>query len=59
MEYLYCAGPDDFKTKLDMFLELVPDQPRIDGMSPGVETNSLIHQTKRGHGGGLLLNSGA
>ena len=59
LEYLHCPGPDDFKTKLDNFLEIIPDQPRIDGMSPGVETNSLIHQTKRGQRGGLLLNSGA
>ena len=53
------TGPEDFKTKLDMFLSSVPDQPRIDGLSPGVETNSLLHQTKRGQGGGQLPISGA
>ena len=52
-------GLDEFKVKLDTHLEQVPDQPRIDGLSPGTETNSLLHQTKRGPGGGLLLISGA
>ena len=56
----HCApGPDEFKAELDQYLALVPDQPRIDGLSPGVETNSLLHQTKRGTGGGLLSSIGA
>ena len=48
---LYSPGAEDFKYKLDMHLETVPDQPRIDGMSPGIETNSILHQSKRGPGG--------
>ena len=56
---LYSPGAEDFKYKLDMHLETVPDQPRIDGMSPGVETNSILHQSKRGPGGGLLSTPGA
>ena len=50
---------DDFKMALDLYLETVPDQPRIDGLSPGVDTNSLLHQTKRGHTGGLPSSRGA
>ena len=42
---------DKFKEKLDQYLAKVPDQPRIDGLSPGVETNSILFQTKRGQGG--------
>jgi hypothetical protein len=53
------TGLDEFKEKLDNHLQQVPDQPRIDGMSPGTDTNSLLHQTKRGPGGGQLLISGA
>ena len=56
---LYSPGAEDFKYKLDMHLETVPDQPRIDGMSPGIETNSILHQSKRGPGGGLLSTPGA
>ena len=52
-------GPEDFKSKLDVYLSTVPDRPRVDGLSPGVETNSLLHQTKRGQGGGLLPIFGA
>ena len=52
-------GPEDFKSKLDVYLSTVPDQPRVDGLSPGEETNSLLHQTKRGQGGGLRPISGA
>ena len=52
-------GLDEFKEKLDIHLQKLPDQPRIDGMSPGTDTNSLLHQTKRGPGGGPLLTSGA
>ena len=47
-------GPEDFKSNLDVYLSMVSDQPRVDGLSPGVETNSLLHQTKHGQGGGLL-----
>ena len=50
---------DDFKEKLDKYLETIPDQPRIDGLTPGVETNSILHQTKRGQGGGLPPSFGA
>jgi hypothetical protein len=59
------VGLEDFKMALDKFLETVPDQPKIDGLTPGTQnqsgvySNSLIHQTKRGQGGGLLPNSGA
>ena len=58
-QHLFATGPEDFKMQLDVYLSTVPDQPRIDGLSPGVETNSLLHQTKRGQGGGLLPISGA
>ena len=50
---------DEFKEKLDKYLESIPDQPRIDGLSPGVESNSILHQTKRGQGGGLPPSFGA
>ena len=43
---------DDFKEKLDQYLESISDQPRIDGLSPGVATNSILHQTKQGQGRG-------
>ena len=56
---LHSPGPEDFKVQLDIYLSLVPDQPRIDGLAPGVENNSILHQTKRGQGGGLLPISGA
>ena len=58
-------GLDEFKMALDKFLETVPDQPKIDGLTPGthnssgIYSNSLLHQTSRGQGGGQLLNSGA
>ena len=35
---------DTFKTKLDTFLSLVPDQPTIGGHPRAAETNSLLHQ---------------
>ena len=43
---------------LDKFLENVPDQPKIDSLTPGTQnssgiySNSLLHQIKRGQGGG-------
>ena len=58
-------GLEDFKGALDKFLETVADQPKIDGLTPGTQnqsgvySNSLIHQTKRGQGGGLQPISGA
>ena len=52
-------GAEDFKAKLDQFLSSIPDQPRLDGLSPGVDTNSLLQQCKRGQGGGHLPLSGA
>ena len=54
-----------FKMALDKFLETVPDQPKIDGLTPGTQdlsglySNSLLHQTKRGQGGGLQPIFGA
>ena len=56
---LFCHGPEEFKEKLDQYISSIPDQPRIDGLSPGVENNSLLHQCKRGQGGGHLPLSGA
>ena len=59
------VGLDDFKMALDKFLENVPDEPKIDGLTPGTQnssgiySNSLLHQTKRGLGGGQLLTSRA
>ena len=50
---------DDFKMALDLFLETVPDQPRIGGLAPGVASNSLLDQTKRGFAGGLPSSRGA
>ena len=35
---------DNFKGKLDKWLELVPDQPTTAGMTRQAETNSLIDQ---------------
>ena len=52
------VGLDDFKMALDNFLESVPDQPRIDGLTPGTQdssgvySNSILYQTKRGSMGG-------
>ena len=43
---------------LDKYLESVPGQPRIDGLTPGTQdpagvySNSILHQTKRGPMGG-------
>ena len=48
------VGLDDFKMALDKYLESVPDQPKIDGLTPGTQdpagvySNSILHQTKRG-----------
>ena len=59
------VGLEDFKMALDMFLASVPDQPKIDGLTPGTQdlagvySNSILYQTKRGQGGGQLPNSGA
>ena len=56
------VGLDEFKMALDKFLETVPDQPKIDGLTPGTQNltgvyfNYILHQTKRGQGGGLLPN---
>ena len=35
---------ETFKTELDKFLSLVPDQPTIPGHPRAAETNSLLHQ---------------
>ena len=53
------VGLKEFKMALDKFLEKVPDQPKIDGLTPGpqdnsnVYSNSLLYQTKMGPMGGL------
>ena len=45
---------EDFKKFLDQYLENIPDQPKIDGLTPGTQdysgnySNSILHQTKRG-----------
>ena len=55
-----CAPDVDyFKAALDQYLASIPDQPRIGGLAPGVESNSILHQTKRGQTGGLPSSSGA
>ena len=57
-------GLDEFKSALDKWLESIPDQPKIDGLTPGTQdlsgvySHSIIHQTKRSQGCGLLANSG-
>ena len=59
------VGLDDFKMALDKWLESISDQPKVDGLTPGVQdlsgvySNSIIYQTKRGQGGGLPPISGA
>ena len=51
-------GLDDFKMALDKWLEEIPDQPKVDGLTPGTQdeggkfSNSILHQTKRGAQGG-------
>ena len=50
---------EDFKMALDLYLQTVPDQPRIGGLSPAVDTNSLLHQTQRGCTGGLSSSRAA
>ena len=35
---------ENFKSELDKFLSLVPDQPTIPGHPRAAETNSLLHQ---------------
>ena len=34
---------DIFKTKLDIFLKSIPDQPTIAGLGRSAESNSLLH----------------
>ena len=43
---------DDFKEKLDTFLTLVPDEPKVRGLMPlnSEQSNSLLHQIKRRRG---------
>ena len=43
---------DEFKEKLDSFLTLVPDKPKVGGMMPlnSEQSNSLLYQTKRMRG---------
>ena len=46
---------DDFKMKLDKFLESVPDEPNVGGLTPGASTlearasNSIVDQIRRVH----------
>ena len=46
---------DDFKMKLDKFLESIPDEPNVGGLIPGASTlearasNSLVDQVRRVH----------
>ena len=35
---------DQFKRKLDAFLQLIPDQPTLPGEGRAAETNCLLHQ---------------
>ena len=39
-----CDNVENFKSELDKFLSLVPDQPTIPGHPRAAETNSLLHQ---------------
>ena len=39
-----CDKVLEFKTKLDLYLSKVPDQPTISGLNRAAETNSLLHQ---------------
>ena len=43
---------EDFKMALDKWMEGVTDQPKIDGLTPGKYSNSILQQTKRGAQGG-------
>ena len=50
----------DFKMALDKFLEQVPDEPRVSGLTPGGcseagPSNSLLEQVKRAEGGSRLV----
>ena len=50
---------DDFKEKLDQFLETIPDEPRCPGLTPsvvtpgGAPTNSLLYTIRTGGRGEL------
>ena len=35
---------DQFKARLDAFLQLIPDQPSVPGEGRAAETNCLLHQ---------------
>ena len=35
---------DEFKMALDKHLEKIPDQPRMDGLVPAANSNSILHQ---------------
>ena len=54
---------EDFKMALDVFLETVPDEPRVSGLTPGGcaesgPSNSLLHQVRRAAGVSRLAGSG-
>ena len=58
------CGVDDFKSKLDEFLNKIPDQPRCPEMIPvamtpeGIHSNSLINQVSWARREGLLRGPG-
>ena len=38
------TGTDQFKMELDSWLELIPDQPTIQGRQRAAKTNTLVNQ---------------
>ena len=50
------CSTDDFKMKLDKYLERVPDEPNVSGLTPGGSTtddrpsNSILDQLRRVQG---------
>ena len=53
------CGPNEFKEKLDSYLTLIPDEPKMPGLIPGATTsdavpsNSLLWQIPRAMREGL------
>ena len=43
------CGAEDFKLKLDAFLNKIPDEPKAGGLMPlsAMQSNSLLHQVER------------
>ena len=58
------VGLDEFKSALDKWLESIPDQPKIDGLThgtqdlSGVYSNSIIHQINEAREVGCCPNPG-